>query len=141
MAGTKAGAAKMWETRRKLYPPNGIKPKNQASGGKRSNGIDKKLPQYVTIDDRQHAIDYYDSASRVQRFREETAAMVKELGQRYRKMEHRLGKDAPPHARELFKQERARLQRWVRQRKAALPVLEAYAHKIAMKSRGRRYNA
>lgn len=140
MAGTKAGAAKMWETRRKLYPPNGIKPKSQAANGKRSSGIDKALPRYVTIDDRQHPIDYYDSASRVNRFRDDTAAMVKELGQRYRKMENRLGKNAPPHARELYKQERAKLQRWVRQRKAALPLLEAYAHKVSMKSRGHRYN-
>jgi hypothetical protein len=134
MAGTHAGAVKMWEERRRKYGSSGRRPKaDTAPAGKKTLSAASKLPVKVLIDDVEHTVSIYD-AYRVANLKAETAQMVYDLGHAYRS----LPKVKESYIQDIYKQRRSKLQRWVRQRKAALPILEENARRITNKRHGRR---
>lgn len=141
MAGTRAGALKAWENRRKTYGKSGraVKQVDRSIDRNRSKrGVSSmpELPEYITIDDREEQVAWYTRA-RLDVLERETSRMNGDLMKMYRtKPDTKL----PKYVLAIQNDTRKKLQRWVRQRQAALKIISRHVKATENKKYGRRYN-
>lgn len=141
MAGTRAGALKAWENRRKTYGKSGRAVKQvdrsiDENRSKRGRSSMPDVPEYITIDDQEVHVSWY-SRSRLDALERETSRMNGDLMKMYRaKPDTKL----PRYVLQIQNDARKKLQRWVRQRQTAIKVISRHVQAVENKKFGNRYN-